>query len=374
MPALARKIRVLHVLPWVASGGVERRRLSLAKFLPRDDFDQSVFCLNARGPLGDEIRACDVPVHSMGGMSIRDPRAHIGLARLIHQVKPDIIHGAVFEGVRMAVSVGRLMRVPHVIAEETSHATNRSTAGHAFFGLCVAASDACVAISPAVADYLHEHSRVPRHKIRTIPNGVPIPDVVSVERATQVRDELGLPPGSVLCTTVGRLYDDTHKRVSDIIRAMALVAREHDGIHLAVVGDGPVRAELAELADQLDVADRVHFMGYRHDVDAIYAASDVFVLASGREGFGLVVAEAMMHGLPTLTTLAGGIANIVKPGETGLTFAIADVDSLASHLTSLAQSSSMRNSLGLAGKARAEAEFSSKRYAADVERLYREIM
>lgn len=368
------KIRVLHVLPWVASGGVERRRRELAEWLPDTDFEQKLFCLAEVGPLADEIRARGTEVLALDEKSVRDLSVYVELAKLIRRFRPHIIHGAVFEGVRMAVAMGRLMRVPIVISEETSHATNRSTLGHAFFGACVWASNRCVAISPAVAEYLHEHSHVPWSRIATIPNGVPIPSTSSTDTTGAIREEFSLKSDDIVFVTVGRLYDDTHKRISDIIRAMPRVTKSVPNAKLIVVGEGPIRSDLEQLALNEGVDESVVFAGYRHDVDSIYSASDCFVLASGREGFGLVVAEAMMHALPTLSTRVGGIGDIIVEGETGFAFDVGDVNELAHLMTLMATDAELRSKLGKAGRARATRDFSSQRYAGDVEALYRELM
>lgn len=369
-----RQIRVLHILPWVSSGGVERRRLSIVRHHASAEFEHKIFCLRSDEPLASEFLDNGVTVESMHDASWSELRVFRRLHQLIAEFQPDIIHGAVFEGVQMAVIAGKLFGVEHIVMEETSHATNRSWKGHALFGLYGYLADYCVAISPAVAEYVQEYSRIPRDKIITIPNGVPIPQPVPAEQRAATRQEYGIDDDCVLCITVGRLYDDSHKRVSDVLKAMRGLKEEGNNAHLLIVGDGPIQAELEALSRSLGVDDIVTFTGYQHHVDRLYGASDIFVLASGREGFGLVVAEAMMHALPTVTTTVGGIGNIVLDQTTGKTFDVGDVKALQNHIAYLAKHEELRQNLGKKGRKRAVKEFSSQRYADDVAKFYRMVM
>jgi glycosyltransferase involved in cell wall biosynthesis len=94
---------------------------------------------------------------------------------------------------------------------------------------------------------------------------------------------------------------------------------------LAIVGDGPLLGSLKEIAASFAIGDRVHFLGIRHDVPAVMAACDVFVLSSATEGFGLVVAEAMACGRLVVATDCGGVHEVV--GESG--FLVPPCDSVA---------------------------------------------
>src|SRR5690349_3825957 len=171
--SLNSKIRVAHCLEQVRSGGVERRRLSLARRLDPQRFEQIVICTEALPELAAEFEKAGCPVFELGPMKrgVDWPRIS-SAAKLLREFRPHIAHGAVFEGVIIASLAGRLARVPVVIAEEIITPVGRRLTGHLYFRLLTGLADRVVAISAAVRDYLVSTIRVPRSKVQLIYNGV----------------------------------------------------------------------------------------------------------------------------------------------------------------------------------------------------------
>ena len=126
------------------------------------------------------------------------------------------------------------------------------------------------------------------------------------------RHGLGIPDEQFLWLTVGRLSDQ--KAQSRLIRAFAGVAKNAE---LAIAGEGPALESLVNLAVQLSVRDRVHFLGLRTDTEVLMRAADAFVLSSSWEGLPLVLMEAAATRIPIVTTDVGGCREIVKDGVNG---------------------------------------------------------
>lgn len=367
------RIRVLHSLSAIATGGVERRRLSLARLLDPARYEQQIMARGVMGALPAEFEALGVQVQVVGGTRFLDRAAVLRATRVARSFRPHIVHGAVFEGLGVALAAGRAVGA-RVVLEETSHPINRSRAGHALFKTLVFASDACVAISPAVGGYLTEVTGVPPRKVVVIANGVATPIVPPPRDLAELRVSLGLPQSSFIVGTVGRLVDDSHKRVSDLLRALTLLRDADDKVHLLVVGDGKERPQLERLALELGVKSQVTFAGHSDQVGGFYGLMDAFALVSGREGFGLVVAEAMLCGLPVIATAVGGLLDIVLPGETGLLIPPASPESIAAAIRQLRADPALCKRLGAAGEARARQHFSAERYARDVDAFYRSLL
>lgn len=345
---------------------MERRRLTLTRLLDPERFEQRLLIRSSKGTLPEQFRAAGIPIAEIGDGSLFSPRLLGRAIRVARQFRPHIVHGAVFEGVGVGLVAGRSCGA-RVIVEETSHATNRSQLGHALFRSIAGLADRCVAISPAVGDYLVEVTGVPRQRIEVISNGVLEPAPPTASKA-ELRRQFGLSLDAFVVGTVCRLNDDSHKRVSDLIRALALL--NHDNVELLVVGEGQERPRLAALAEEVGVADRVKLVGYRDDVGNAYAAMDVFALVSAREGFGLVVAEAMLAGLPVIATGVGGIRDIVEDGRTGILIEPQKPPAIASAVRALSPDVELRARLAAAGRERARQRFGAERYAKDVEQLY----
>ena len=139
---------------------------------------------------------------------------------------------------------------------------------------------------------------------------------------------------------------------------------------LLIVGDGPDREMLANLAISLGVHESVYFAGYTAYPQPFYAVMDVFALASATEAFGLVLVEAMFASLPVIATRVGGIPGIVEDGYNGVLVPPFSPERFAEEIAMLVSDEKLRFEMGRRGKARAQEMFSAERYVADVDNLY----
>jgi glycosyltransferase involved in cell wall biosynthesis len=170
-------------------------------------------------------------------------------------------------------------------------------------------------ITPSDASLRWLRSHNVHQDASVIPTGVPVP--TPLDRA-ESRTKLGLKMDSEIIVTVGRLSHE--KSVDRTIRAFAFVAEARPHAELVIVGDGPAREELEELSHNLGISPKVHFIGAVHpsEVAPYYAAADVFAFSSTTETQGLVIIEAMSHGLPALIARGGGAQHAVDDGDSGL--------------------------------------------------------
>ncbi|WP_245857905.1 glycosyltransferase [Mumia flava] len=142
----------------------------------------------------------------------------------------------------------------------------------------------------------------------------------------------------------GSRYDD-QKALHVMIEAWSRVAPRHPGWRLDLYGDGPLRGPLAGQIDRLGVPARL--CGPTDDLQGVFARSSVHALSSVHEGMGLVIAEAMCAGLPTVSTDAGaGVRELVRPGRSGVLVDVGDVDGFAAALDGLVGSPALRAELG----------------------------
>jgi glycosyltransferase involved in cell wall biosynthesis len=365
------RIKVLHVLETLGSGGVEKRRMLLAKYLDPSRFEQKIVCTNTQGPLADAIREQGVAVIPIG--IIYTPlqlHTYRNMLRVIREFKPDIIHGAVFEGVTLAAVCGFLGRVPTVIIEETSDPQNRRWKGNLLMKGFSRLADYAVGISPMVVGYLRRLG-IAEKKIRLITNGVDIPQIAGLDDVHRVRKEMGIGSDDFVIGSVGRL-GNFHKRFSDLILALNILRDRIPQAKLIIAGDGPDRAMLEKLVEKHNLAGRVIFTGYQFDLSPYYQCMDVFALASHMEGFGLVLAEAMFYKLPVVASRVGGMVDIVVEGETGFLVPRHSPESFAEKIEALYNDPARRRAMGLRGYERALKEYSPQAYVSKVLSLYEE--
>lgn len=370
------KIKILHIQETIGSGGVERRRLSLAKHLDKDKFDQKFVCTFATGNIPEDIEAEGFEVIPIGELkSPFDWKQHQKVQKIIKDYKPDIIHGAVFEGVTMAAINGWWKKLPVIILEETSDPQNRSWKGNLMMKLFSKVADKVIGVSEGVTkEYLIGKLGLPSQKAVTINNGVALPRKISNAELAETKKIWGIQEDGFVIGSVGRMLQDSHKRFSDLIKAFSQFAKGKDEVKLLLVGDGPEKESYEILVNELAISDKVIFAGYQSDVTLLYKMMDVFSLVSAREAFGLVLAEAMLNKLPVVATKIGGMKYIVDGNKTGFLVNPFHIDEIAEKLEILYQKPMLRQEMGEKGFEKAMIEYSEKSYVQRVEELYNNLI
>lgn len=366
------KIRVLFCQETIASGGVEQRRLSLAKYLDNEKYEIKIICTYQKGPLPSEFEKVGVEVIAVGEMKHPFHRAiHKKVLRIIKQFKPHIIHGAVFEGNAMASIGGIINKVPIVLVEETSHPIYRSKKAILLQRFLFTAADKVIGISESVTVFLKEVVRIPSKKIKLINNGVDIPKIDSDFDKKSFRSSIGIETNDLVVGFVGRLFDDV-KLVTILVKAIAELKDEK--VKLVIVGDGKDYDLIQKTIIELKLSKQVFMVGYQQIPSPYYQIMDVFAIPSAHEGFGLAAVEAMMHHLPVIASNVGGLRNIVVDGITGYLIPSNSVEALTEKIQSMIQFPEMRIQMGNSGHLRAMEYYNSKKYCETVENLYLDLL
>jgi rhamnosyl/mannosyltransferase len=209
-----------------------------------------------------------------------------------------------------------------------------------------------------------------RDKIEIVPNWIDSPDFEEVEEEA-VRD-IHLRYGPHFVIAIGRLVP--FKGFEILIRAMQNVRG-----NLVLVGEGPLRAQLEEIARENNLLGRIFFAGTidNSQIKNYLAAADVLAMPSihRAESFGIVQLEAMAAGIPVVnTSIESGVSDVSLDGITGITVPPSDPSSLATALNSLLSAPELRQRMGQAGKARVRDEFSVERGHQRTMRIYDEVL
>lgn len=150
------------------------------------------------------------------------------------------------------------------------------------------------------------------------------------------------------------------KRAPDVVRIFAAVSERLEA-RLLMIGDGPERHEAARLAERLGVAGRVAFLGSFPRVEGLLAVSDLFLLPSVQESFGLAALEAMAAGVPVVASRVGGIPEVVEDGVSGILCAADDIRAMAAAAVGLLGDPPRHARFAAAARARAVAHFAEER-------------
>jgi len=159
----------------------------------------------------------------------------------------------------------------------------------------------------------------------------------------------------------------------DLIRIFTEVQKELP-VKLLLLGSGPGLETLHQMVVDLQLQDRVFFLGTSHDVDPYVASADLFLLPSAPEIFGLVALEAVEYGVPTLATRVGGLPEVIEDGVTGLLSPVGDVQKMARDCVHLLTHSELYQQFSAAGKKRAKEMFSVEKILPQYEAFYASIL
>ncbi|WP_310379998.1 glycosyltransferase [Flavobacterium sp.] len=364
-------IRVLNIIETIGSGGVERRRLSMAKLLDKSTFELKIICTNSYGAFADEIRKCGIEVIEIGSLTnFLDVKQHLKVQKIIADFRPHIIHGAIFEGVTMAAINGFWKRVPIIILEETSDPQTRSWKGNVLMKVLTLSAHKVIGVSPAAANYLINTLKINKNKVELITNGIATPRKVTHDETVALKKQLTISEHEIVIGSVGRMTDDANKRFSDLINAFAILVKKQLPVKLILVGDGVEKKKYIQQVEDLGIQKQVFFAGYQADTSLYYSVFDVFSLVSSHESFGLVLAEAMFHKLPIVATKVGGMKYIVDDNETGFLVEKYEVQSIASKLEILSQNKQLRQEFGQKGFHKATQNYTEARYVDNIKGLY----
>ena len=353
--------RVLIVITLAEVGGAQTYVMALLPALTAR-YDVTVAAWGP-GPLrhaAERAGATYVPLHwvrrelSPG----RDLRGLVELYRLFRRVQPQLVHANSSKAGVLGRLAASLARVP------TRVFTVHGWAFKAHTGLAsrvyLWADRAMRPLTTAIICVSQTELEVGQRARTCDPTRtVVIHNAVDAEAAPKAA-LVGVPP---LVLSVGRLK--APKTFDTLLGALASL--DQTTFSASIVGDGPDRPRLQRLASA-----SVRFLGERHDVPALLAGSDVFVLSSASEGLPLSVLEAMAAGLPVVASAVGGVPELV--GETALLVPPRDEAALAEAIALLLADESLRRRLGAAARERALSEFSLARFRAAHVELYERLI
>jgi glycosyltransferase involved in cell wall biosynthesis len=304
------------------------------------------------------------------------PRADLAVltryARVVRSVRPDLVHAHSSKAGAVA-RLGKLVH-PRIPVLYTPH-------GYAFAGFFEhelerlayrEAERSLGLLARRVVAVCEAEARLaasvgPARRVRVVHNGIdPTEEGPPDQRIRALSSR-----GAIVCT-VTQLRPG--KGVETLIDALPAVVARHPDVQLAVVGDGPLLGPLQARARNQGVGATVHFLGEHADPGAVLRASDVFVLPSWAESFPYVILEAMLAGLPVLTSDVGGIAEAIVHGETGLLVSPRDHVAISRALLALLDDAGLRTRLGDAARNAVRQRFTRAGMIADLADVYEEVL
>jgi glycosyltransferase involved in cell wall biosynthesis len=356
----AKRSDVMFVLASLGVGGSERKIARMANRLKDDEVQVTLACLNGPYTLESTVRR-DVPLHKIERRGKFSFSAVWRLRRLLLQERPaTVIAVNLYQALYVACATSLLSHRPRTVAMVNT-STFRAGLRKRLYQMVLSRFDLTVHGSQAQRRHWVDDKRRAHDNSIVIYNGVDsahFEPVIAHEAAKRLRAQLGVSPQALLMGTVGQLRHEKNQEVLLTTLRHLRVARVD--VHLVIAGDGPLRDFLARRAAELEVADRVSFVGELDDVRPVLTALDVFVLPSTEvESFSNAALEAMAIGRPVILSDIGGAREMIDDGVEGYVVSRTELAArLPALIAALYADRRKRQQMGNAARLRAETRFS----------------
>ncbi len=369
------KRRVLHVIYSLYRGGAERVIETQILCGDRRRYEILVCSITGGGDLVDRMSNAGARVFLLGKRRRGDFTAATKLANLINVERVDVLHlhnsPGMFWGTVAQSLCGR--RVPIVRTEHNPYLPgSMPRLFRALYPRFTKRARRVICVSEVVRRSFVEAFPALADRFVEIPNGIRVQDYEKLPPRHECRAQFHLAPGERLVGTVGRMSPVKNHKL--LIEAFARVHEKAPGANLAIIGEGELRAKLADYAADLGVSEYVSLVRESKKIDYFYGALDVFALSSDSEGMPLTLLEALASGVPVVATEVGGIPEVVESGKTGYLVPKGSAEFLAKRIVELLQDPAKAQAMAIAGRAMVREKFPAEKMVAGIENIYDEVL
>jgi len=355
--------RVRHLVKGLGPGGAERLVATQATAAEPGTHDVA-YVLDWKNHLVGELEAAGVAVQCLGGSRL--PGGWVW--RLRSSLRRDPVQILHVHSPALAVVSRLLVRTlsrrsrPAVVVTEHNRWPRHHPITRLANRLTIRLTDATIAVSDDVGSTIRG---VDPDQVRTISHGIDLDRVRASADRAGVRAELGIDPDTVVVITVANYRRE--KALDVLISAAAEALTAAPTLHYVLVGQGPLADEVDRWVTDAGVASRFTVLGYREDATRLISAADIFTLSSRHEGLPVAMMEALAHGVPVVSTAAGGVPD--GAGSAGLISAVDDAHALAANHVALALDPAARDALSAAARAMGD-RYDRRRAMTEIDEVY----
>jgi L-malate glycosyltransferase len=372
-----QRTKVFYLLDSLQVGGTETQAVELALRMPSSDYEITLGCLRAQGPLLEKLQGSAVQVREFyprGGLDSLTGLYEVAkLTAFLRRERFDVVHTHDLWSNLMGVPAARLAGVPAIISSrrDLAHFDWYQGSKQKWLRRIQNLSNVVLTNATPIRDALIAEDGFAPAKLCVIHNGV---DTSRFQRGKRDRERLLPNAGNgKFVVLVGNMHTDV-KGHPWLIAAAPAVLREFPETRFVFAGDGEARPVFEKQVADLGLQRNVAFLGRRDDIPDVLASCDIAVLPSRAEGLPNAVLEYMAAGLPTIASRVGGNVELIEDGQTGLLVPREDSAALSDAMLLLLRDPDLSLRISTNGRRLAVEHYSFERLVREVSGLYSELL
>ncbi|MFN4226732.1 MAG: glycosyltransferase [Candidatus Ratteibacteria bacterium] len=340
---MGNKIKIGYLIGSSEIGGTEKMILTLAKNLNKDTFEVIFFCIKGEGKFTKKLRNENFKVYVVNLK--KNPFSFITLFFLIKKENLDILQSFLFVANILGRIYGRILKIKLIISSQRSTDPWRKWYHWFLERITLRWVNLIISNSYSAREILIKKGKIPRKKIKVIPNGIEIP-----EKIEKIEKKDYIVVGSIgnLKKAKGYFY---------LIEASKIVIEKYKNVRFYILGDGELKQEILKKIKENGLEQYFVLTGYVEDIYDYLKIFDIFVLPSLWEGCPVSLLESMGYGIASIATDVGDVPYIIENGQTGYIVKKGDYKKIAEKIIELIENKSLREKIGQKAREKVKKDF-----------------
>ncbi len=372
------KIKIMQILR-PAEGGMKNHVETLISNLDKEKYDTILVCPGAvAAKMNIDCKFYNLDIND-GINPSNDWAAVSTLCKLIAKEKPDLLHTHGTKASLISRLAAKRMKVPGVIT--TAHNFIYQTPStwlkgkllsYLLRGHLIPEADQYIFVSKALARNIIKNERIPKEKMNVIYNGIDLKQFEIILDCHEAKAALHLDIKEPVVGVIARLIPQ--KGVHHFLKMADIISKKLPGCQFLIIGSGPQRDALVDMAHNMGIAARIIFLGFREDINTLLPIINVLVIPSLSEGLSITALEGMAARRPIVAYNTGGLSEIIINEETGLLVKRGDIHALSQGVIELLIHRQKAERLGNTARNIVEKKFSLEKMVLETERVYEKVL
>ena len=369
-----KKIKILHLVSSGGLFGAERVILNIAS--QHRDADFWVGALNNQHnphlEIIQEAQKLGLKTAVFDSRNQADFKTVSSIKKFLKENSIDIVHTHNYKSDIMGFLATRFTGVKWAATNHVWHSTDKKLRLYeAMDAFVLKFASAVFTVSQEIKDDLLKKGFKEDH-LHVVHNGIAVDQFGGTAARKQLRDGWHVSGQDVLLIIAGRLAPEKGHDI--LFKSLKKATTVCPSVKCLVAGDGPLRAQLEELAREPGLSGRIIFTGIRKDMPDVYCACDMMINASSIEGLPMTILEAMASKLPVIATKVGAVPQVIKNGQNGILLEYGNVDALSQSIVDLANAPEIRQALARQAYTDVSEHFSDRRMAEEYMNFYQKLL